>query len=265
MSEGGRVFALAQVMIWVCNALGGFATADEISAIIDDFEYRDGERERLMAEGFMRLQSPRFRDDGEEIVEEPSIFTEPALSRAWARARQAVTKAVQEHSLRFSGRREGAKGFPATKTKEVDPRHCRHIVFRDGDTPYAEVAIDPNLMRPPRPARWHMVRFDAAAVVAMWPHPSAVQEKRRKVPDSELIAWLKKRLAERDRVSPFPAEAALWKAAENDLRGRISRDRFREAWRGVRPAELADPGRRPGSKVQDAPKTKKTRGRYSPK
>ena len=169
MSEGGReVFTLAQAMIWVCNALGAFATPGEINAIVDDFEPRAGKRERLMVEAFARLQSPRFRDDGEEIIEELSIFTEPALSLRWAEAHQEVTKAVQKRSLKISGLRDGAH------LEEVGPLDCAHIMFRDGDTPYAECAYDPNLKRPAERPRWEMVRFDAGAVIAMWPHPSTV-------------------------------------------------------------------------------------------
>ena len=51
MSKGGRVFALAQVMIWVCNALGGFATADEINTIIDEVYDQLGD---LLAEEFKK-------------------------------------------------------------------------------------------------------------------------------------------------------------------------------------------------------------------
>jgi hypothetical protein len=180
MSEGGReVFTLAQAMIWVCNALGAFATPGEINAIVDDFEPRAGKRERLMVEAFARLQSPRFRDDGEEIIEELSIFTEPALSLRWVEAHQAITKAAQKGLLKISGLRDGAQ------FEEVGPLDCRHIVFRDGDAPYAECAYDPNLKRRAARPRWEMVRFDAGAVIAMWPHPTAVKPGDGKGPPDD--------------------------------------------------------------------------------
>ena len=179
MAGQGDIWTLAQTMIWVCNVLGDFAKLDEINVVIDDFEYRPGKRERSMLEGFARIQNlPKVQAEPAEAVllspegdHLPIVEIGRTLTARWWEAEQAVTKALRKGSLKISGRpRDG--GHP----EEIGPLDCRHIVFRDGDTPYAECAYDPNVKRPAQLAlpRWDNVRFDADAVIALWPHPSAL-------------------------------------------------------------------------------------------
>jgi hypothetical protein len=247
MSEGSRVFALAQTMLWVCNAIGGFATPDEINAIIDDFEPREERREPSMTEGFMRLQfalkpPPRAVSDAPSLSRKElregidRSLSDRSLSPAWERAREAVTKAVQKHSLKFTGRREDEDDF-----KEVDPLYCRYIVFRDDDAPYAEAAVDPNLKRHSRPARWHMVRFDASAVIALWPHPDAAAKRKGGAPDKFDWAAVEKALEEEcflQESVPVPNHSdKRWRTQADAMR--YLRSRFEREWRDGGPGDTA--------------------------
>lgn len=181
MEPDGRMWTLSQTMVWVCNAMGDFATPDEINTVIDAFEYLAPKRERTMFEGFMRMQTlPSVRPGGADVwlrseigeTVEHNVENERLLTTHWGNANEAILAAARNGSLPLFGRpRDGSR------VEAISRLDCQRLEFKEGEAPYAEYAHDPiysKHARAPLPS-WDTIRIEASKVIELWPHPDAAR------------------------------------------------------------------------------------------
>jgi len=199
----GQLWTLAQTMIWACNAIGRFASPDEVMKLVDRFECRPPQRERSMGEAFMALAQSRGVLERAPMKKGPTIEVAGVgtwFGNCWTMAHEAIKRKLRDGDLQVFGRPREGERIP----EGIGHLECQGICFKEDDTaPYAEY-VDRSGSR-----FWDMVRLPARKVVELWPHTEAPSSNDGVTSDAP-----KEEAAPRKRGRPTGKDIVIAKAQE---------------------------------------------------